>query len=262
MRNNNYQKALNMLIEALNLAKEVDRKDIIALSTGGIGHTYLLQNKIDEALEYLKQSLHMQEGMREQMGDAYVGTLIDLGFAFEKKSMLDKALKYYKQAYKIYDSTGNQRGKDKIQKFMKDIKSNQKYIDIFNSYKVELENNNYQKAHKLITEALELAKEIDRKDFIALSTAGIGNTCLLQNKIDDALKYLKESLQMQEDIKEIMGENYVDTIIHIGLAFEKKSMLDKALQYLERAYEIYDSTDNQKEKDKIQNLMKDIKSKI
>jgi tetratricopeptide (TPR) repeat protein len=138
----------------------------------------------------------------------------------------------------------------------------QRLYELFEIYKVEVNNKNYQKAHDAMIEAKEIGKDLNRSDVIGLSVGCIGNLYLLQDKVEEALRHLKEALNIVEDFADKIGDNFPDLLANIGLAYAKISSWETALKYYERALESFKSMGHQEGIEKSQRMIGQIKEKL
>jgi tetratricopeptide (TPR) repeat protein len=102
-KSNTYDKALEYLLRALPLARELKDDYIIGAVTVNIGEVYMNKNMDDSALFYFDQSL-TAVGITADV--CY--TLNDIGKLYEKKQNYDSALAYHNRALKIATNLGVQ----------------------------------------------------------------------------------------------------------------------------------------------------------
>ncbi|MBI4647331.1 MAG: tetratricopeptide repeat protein [Bacteroidia bacterium] len=102
----------------------------------------------------------------------------------------------------------------------------------FTAYKIS----NLDKACKLYSEAITIAKELKNNESLSLSFGNIGLIYRDKGDLDQALKFHKQALEINKQIGYLQGQ--ASDLGNIGLIYSDKGELDEALKYHKQALEI------------------------
>jgi len=193
------------LLQSLEIQKEIDDKQGIAISLNNIGAIYDNQGNTDKALEYHLQSLEIRKN--DKQGIAY--SLNNIGFNYNNQSNTDKALEYLLQSLEIRKEINDKQG---IAYSLNNIGFN------YNNQ------GNPDKALEYYLQSLEIRKEINDKKGIAYSLNNIGWVLLELKNYAAATDYCTRSLRAAEEL------GYPENIMNAAGSLHKiyKAMAQRA----------------------------------
>ena len=254
----NYKQAVKFAKQALELAKNKDKREFIGISYQIIGMTlYSQHNKIEESIDYLKKSSQSFSEIGAKKRLAKVSLYIGINY---------RGLSQYNQA-ENYLSKSLAKAKE--------IDDKKQISDCYNEFGlVKLEQALYNEANKYFIKAIEIKEELNDKSLLHVLISNIGsinfilknydkaleyyfealksdtlkqhNLAYIQNNIGNiyykkkeyqqALKYYKLSIQNKEEMNDEKGLS--QTYNNIAAVYLEKDMYDKALTYCHKSIEL------------------------
>ncbi len=268
-REGKYDEALKNYEIFLEKSKDADVKEDISIAQNNIGLVKSLMNKNDEALEALGKSLAIAKGLKDDLliairhnniGGIYIKE-DQLNFAeFNLTNSINKYKKVEgtKENYSIALSNMGiillQEGKldnaktkfeEAVMEAMKEGKNQQNIAICKNNlagYYVKIKD--YDKALDNYSEALKIEKKLGNKPYEATRLGNIGYVYYLKEDVRNAEKYLKQSININEDLKNRERELALD-YVNIALVYKDKGDFKKAYKYIEQAEELQNQVDDQ-----------------
>lgn len=104
----NYQKSMELMIEATGIYKKIGKESGVAKCYGGIGNIYYFLNNFPKATEYFENALKIYEKYNEETGIA--SCLGNLGLIYQESYQFDKALEYQYKGLELEKKKDNKRG--------------------------------------------------------------------------------------------------------------------------------------------------------
>ncbi len=186
------------------------------------------KGEMDQALEYLKESLSIYEKLDLKFEIA--GVFNEIGIIHASKGELDLALEYLQQSLEEYEGIGN------IQPTFKLFNN----IGLIYSYKGEPDKalENYEKS-------LELSEKFGTRQSAAALLLNIGLIYMNKGELNQALDYNQQSLEKYEEL-ESKGE-IATCLGNLGNIYEEKGDLEKALEAYTRSLAISEKLENKSE---------------
>ena len=221
--------SLRLLLEKQWLPKYPEQKflkSIEARSLYFLAYYKRRENKFDEALNFLQQSLDIRNEIKEietiPSSWHQISWLWIYQFDFEKaKKYLDSAY-HYSQKYKTVSET---------------IKIYSTYGAIYGSHK-DLKNKleDYDKAAIYFKKALKLADSLGVDSEIAASNSNYAAFLRRQNKIGENIPYLEKSIKLHEKENNLIGLE--SGLFSLGVSYRKLGQPYKAIEYYKKAIEL------------------------
>ncbi|MCB2196648.1 MAG: CHAT domain-containing protein [Bacteroidetes bacterium] len=186
--------------------------------------------KLDSALFFTEQALHILEGTKTKESTLLANTYQSLGIISRHLGKFDDALKYYDQSEIIYKQ-------NKQKNLLAYLYSNKSII-----LKAQ---NNYVKANDYLMQAITIFNQdsIKFKDQLANSYNNLGNIYSNQRKYDEAIKFYKKSLALKGESKKSYS-----TYGNLALSYKELKDLKLAETYhlkaIHIAIEYYKDTNN------------------
>jgi CHAT domain-containing protein/tetratricopeptide (TPR) repeat protein len=188
MQSGEQQKALDYLQQGLPLLRSIGNKNSEAYNLLNIGRVYRRLGQYDKAQEYYSQA---QVILRETNNRARLAeTLDEIGVAYAAQEQYDKALDYHRQSLEIQRATGNVRREALV---LNNIGN------VYNALKQP------EKAVEQFTAALAILRNIDDLASAAMALEGLARAEQKRGKIEDARKYIEESLALRETVRSRSG---------------------------------------------------------
>ncbi len=228
----NFERALPLYKQSLNLRREVKDQSGVGQSLNNIADLYQSQGNIELALEYFKQSLEIRELIKEEEGIAQ--SLLNLGYLYDKLGDFTKALNYFQRCLKIYEKLKDWDGisrslinigiifENNLDEVEKSIEYFRRCIHIqqkqgnkgLEAYAID----NIGGAHKKIAEKYAQKKE---------------SNALMVLRTDSALFYFNQSLKIRKAIDDKKG--IANTLNNIGEVYQTIGKFEEAEAHLNEA---------------------------
>lgn len=233
---NNFRRALDCHLQALEIRQTLADKSGISASLNNIGEIYKILNKHQEALEYFNKSLNIRKEEGTKKEEAY--TLNNIGSVFWLDKDYANALEYYLKALEIRLKIGEKA----------DIASS--LNNLGNVYK---NLNKYNKALDYYKKALSLREEIGDQLLIAYTLNDIGGIYWRLNNFNESLDYYNRSLKIRQGNSD--KKLTAATLKNIGTVYKDLNELDYSLKNYNEALKIYDEIGDIKEQANIYSLI-------
>ncbi len=201
------QRALDYLQQSLPLLREVKNRNSEAYTLLNIGRIYRRLGQYEKALDYYRQAQAIQ---KETQNRAQAGeTLDEIGVTYSAEGQYETALDYHRQSLEIQRATGNVRREalalTNLGESYNALKQSDKAIENFNS-------------------ALSIFRNIGDLASAAMALEGVARAEQKRGNLEDALKYIEESLALRETVRSRSGS------LELRASFRAT---------VERAYEFY-----------------------
>ncbi|MBA3707032.1 MAG: tetratricopeptide repeat protein, partial [Bacteroidetes bacterium] len=230
----NIEKALETHLKSLKIMEEAGYKKGIGNSYNNIGLIYFGQGNYDQALKNYFNAIKI----RCEYGDeAFISICYNnIGSAYEQQGNLantktmandkyQKALDNHFKSLKIREEIGDKRGIGSCYNTIALI-----YFDLGAiALSKQVSENYFMKALDNNFKSLEIAKEINDKSLICLTSNNMGVIYLQQNKLDEAYKYFNQTLKLAKEIGR--KSNIQEVYSSLSDLFAKKQDYKQALEY-------------------------------
>lgn len=227
----NPEKALSLYFRALEIAESLVVKKSEAKYLNNIGEVYFNLGEFDKALGFYNKSLIVKEKIKDRNGIAI--TFINIGNIQEKEKKLSEAFDSYTRAMTIFNSTGHKRGQS---------------VAINNIGQIYLQQEKYIEAQRHFLESLKLKKEINEQKGLIKVYNNLARIKIHEKNYETAEDYLNSSLRIVEDIGQ--KEQEIEVYRIFSELNEARHQYRKALFYHKKYNALRDSIFN-KEKSKL-----------
>jgi pentatricopeptide repeat protein len=207
----------------LDFAKEKGQKKYISVSLNIQGVSFYLQGDYTIAIDYLTQSLKIDEELGNKKGIA--SSLGNIGMIYNEQGDYAKAMDYFTQSLKINEELGNKGGIGNV------------LGNIGAIYKVQGES---AKAMDYYTQCLKIKEELGDKRGIASSLNNIGIIYYEQGESAKAIDYYTQSLKIREEIGDKRG--IATSLGNIGIIYKEQGDYTKAMDYYTQSLKIKEET--------------------
>jgi tetratricopeptide (TPR) repeat protein len=178
---------------AIESAKNIENKGLIAALSGNLGLIYYTRGDLDQAETMFKKSLDISEelGNKLWMANQYG----NLGNLYYTKDDLDKAETMYLKSIKIEEALGHEEGRA---------------VDYCNLGSLHYIRGNLKQAEVMYQKSLEIYKALGRKEGMASVYGNLGNIYWSGGDMDQAETMFKKSLEINQALrrKEGMANQY------------------------------------------------------
>lgn len=179
-RKKEYQQALNLFHNALQISEQNVLKNQIASELNNIGLVYYSQGDYAQCLDYYNRSISVLRQTGDSMKIAQ--SLMNTGIVYHKQGIYDKATAFLLEAVRYFEKN----------KRLSQLASC--YNTLANS---QSDLGYYNEALKYHFKALDIRREIGDSTGIATSTNNIGITYKKLDSLDLALMYFNQSLNVK-----------------------------------------------------------------
>ncbi|MCD4786091.1 MAG: tetratricopeptide repeat protein [Candidatus Eremiobacteraeota bacterium] len=211
--------AIDYFKRASKIFKEVDRRDMEAITIGCIGGIYLKKGDPDKALNLYEKALEINKEIGNRIGEA--DQMGNIGILYRDKGDFDIALDYHQKALEINKEIGDEKGEAYQLEKIGILYREKGDFDIALDY--------HQKA-------LEINRETGNRDWEAHQLGNIGILYRKKGDFDIALDYHQKALEINKERGDRIGE--AGQLGNIGILYREKGDFDIALDYHNKALEI------------------------
>jgi len=217
--NGEYIKSRDVYLEALNIAREQNKRSIEATCLRGLGLIHWNQGEYARALEKYKQSLLIVRELGDRFNEARI--LNNIGLVYWNQYIYEKALEYYNESLHLREELSDIQGQAQTLGNMGLVYWNQ---------------GDYQNALNAHLKSLKLNQDIGDKKGEGHALNNIGLIYADLGNYKNALDYYYKS----EKIFEQLGnpKNLAITLDNIGLVLTEREEYLKALDYHDRSLKL------------------------
>jgi tetratricopeptide (TPR) repeat protein len=224
LNSGNLDNALNNLLAALEISKEIGSRQGEASDLGNIGMVYRSKGVPDQALKFLQASFQIHEEIG--FSEHEVNSLNNIGLVHQDMGNVDLALDYYRNALKISKEIGFRQGEANALGNM----------GVVYESKGDVYGSDGKRVLKYYQDALRIFQEMGLRHGEADALGNIGSFYLRKGKLEQAMKSLQDALKICEEI--CCRQGVISNLNNIGLIFRSKCRPDEALDYFQAALEI------------------------
>jgi tetratricopeptide (TPR) repeat protein len=218
-----YEKALDLALEVLNLAKEIKHNILVGYCLILIGTIYYNKGEPETGLDYAKKSLEANKELDHQAGIALSFWI--LAYLSHAQGKLIKATEYCKRALSI----------EKISNW---IKIN--ILTILGS--ITQNKGELNKALKYSLQSIKLAEEVNGYVNLIQNNNTVGRIYRSKGENNTAIKYYKRSLDLSE--KEGYLNTMVNSLLGLLLISLGNNSREQALKYVKQLENLADQNED------------------
>ncbi|MFQ5965702.1 MAG: tetratricopeptide repeat protein [Candidatus Scalinduaceae bacterium] len=229
VKENKYDKALDVFHQALDLSKEINNKGFKRTSLTSIGFTYKFLREYSKALDFYKQALEVSRKHNDKGGELIV--LLDIAETYNYPFLSDypNTLDYYEQALIIAKEIGDKPSEEKC---------------LTSMGLIYMEQEKDEKAVEYLEEALKVSKGMSVREEIWKAQNNLGQLAYFSGDLQKAKSYYSEAINTIESIRgKISVEEYKTSFIEdkIPIYADMIDVLlglkedEEAFNYVERA---------------------------
>jgi eukaryotic-like serine/threonine-protein kinase len=224
-KSGNLQGGLEYFNRALSLAEHVDNLEQRASSLHGIGITYDLLNKPEDALRRYQEALQIRQQIGDQRGIAR--SLYQIGKVQVQLGKPADAEKSFKETLQIEQKIGDKSGVGST------------LLDLGNLYD---DRGAHDSALTYSKQSLQIQRETNDEHAQALCLNNIGSIYFEKAQYEDAQTYFQQALQLRE--KSNVREEIVESVHNLADTQAKLGQYETAVKQYLRALELHRKADD------------------
>ena len=255
-QNNQYERAVDILDDAMLIAKKERDNSGMAGINNCYGIIYARWAKYNNALSYFEKALELRA--KEDNLDEESKLLQNIGLVHSQNVQLEKALDYYNRALDIKRELDDKRGiattlyntslvYRRIGDFYKAINYSIEAIDIFQELNVKMYDSilktylgmyrvfmgQYENAEKDIREALDICQNMNDVNSLGMCHRALGIMYLDQKKWNKSQYHFKTAMSNHKKAEHRSA--YEGTIVFLATAYYYEGQYDKAKEFIDKA---------------------------
>jgi tetratricopeptide (TPR) repeat protein len=263
-RKNETDRAIEYLQASIDIKEELGDKRGIAVSLGNLALIYQTEGDVDRALEVLNRSLEIRREIGDQRGISH--TLNKIGQVYQSYGRYDEALFHFERSYEIREELGSKHlmasslsDMGNIYALMGDYDKAARMDSMALALRVEvgdeqgeamslrniaeilLSRGLHERARGNLERALEIDRKIENERLMAHDHQCFGAYYLSRGVMDSAEYFLNLALAVLEEMNEKPA--IAMTLSALGEVYTKKADYGRALEDLDRAYELAAETE-------------------
>lgn len=179
-----YEEALKLFGELLDIAEEEKSQSLRLVATGNIGLVQSWMGNRERAMDYFMKALAIAQALKNERNISIAYELI--GQTQKEMGNYREALDYFNKSLKIAIREGNRRGEAILYGSIGDLYYDQR---------------RYALAFKYFRKALHVSADIQDRGSECLWLANIGSLHLILGEEEEGIDFLERSLQIAEDMR-------------------------------------------------------------
>jgi len=223
---NTPEKAIRTANRLLIIAEKHDSVEIVDYCYQILGQAFYFQDNYKKSLEYFSKYMETQLKKNNEKGLARAYN--NLGIAYRALENYGKAIEYYEKSLDLNKKLNDKRG----------LSSSYNNLGVLHEYL-----NLFSQANNFYKQSLELELELNDPDGISTSYLNLGGINLKLKKYTQAIDYCEKSIK----IAEVNGFNITLELTYEVLYKINKQTgnTEKALNYIEKFYELKNNRTNE-----------------
>ncbi len=221
---NKLDDALESFIVSLKIYKKLKNYDDLAKILNNIGSIHIYKKKYYEAISYFEQALSYKTDSNKR---SIAKTYNNLGTVYIQIGDYKKAIEYFLDSLKLKEEFGDES----------DIASAWINLAIFYAY-----SGNFEEALDYNEKALEYYKKVNDLNTQADILQNIALIFQRQKLYKKAEEFLLNALKLKEESNNLLGMGNI--YVNLGNNYSVLDDKDKAIFYLEKAYNLFKNTND------------------
>ena len=213
------ERAIATFQQALNLARQIQSRDIEAIALLAIGDFSNTLGRPQVALDFLNQALSLFQELEDAAGEAIV--LHNLGWVHQGLEQPQQAINYYRQALPLFHTVGNAAGEAATLKNLGGL-----YSDL----------GRLQQAKDYYMQALPLLRTMGDRVWEADTLNSIGEIYRIMGRLAEALQFHYQALPIRQELGDRAGES--SSLNNLGLVYRDLGQPQQALEFSQQSLSI------------------------
>jgi two-component system NarL family sensor kinase len=205
--------------QALEMARELKDRKLIAQSLSDMGSIYFIKGDVDESLEHYQEALHIREEDKDEEGISSIN--FKLGAVYYRKMELEKSMDYYLKALKFYEQVNNESVIANL------------YSNIAVTYTAL---RNYPKALEFLNKSEQFFSERNMDQQLANTLLSIGNVYIFTKDTTKGIAYYERAIV--EGKKAGVFNVEASAYNNIGMILTEQGRHQEAVRYINKSIEI------------------------
>lgn len=221
-----YDQAVSYFIEALKIAEVNEDLRNIAISSNGLGNTFInIPEKEDVALQYFLKALEAEQEQQNDRGIAI--NYLSISDYFIQKRQFDTARVYLDKLHKLNEQMDDQFGLGMTYEFY--------------GHNYHKEGRDLNKAKAYYFRSLQIFQAINNSTKQADILFSLGDLFFMEGMLDKAEDHYQQSLEIAERLNN--KDLIMDNALQLSRIYEQTSALEKALSFY-KISQIYEDSIN------------------
>lgn len=277
----NYNESINLHLDALNIAKEVENLDLEVVSYNMLGVVYRRLDLIRTALDYHKKALNLAESVENPKKSLQYSIAVSqnsMGNIYLVLKQYDMALRLFEKSIVIETKLDNKLGlainhqnigyaleekgklNEALTNYQKSLDYNEEIdsevgrIICYNSIgKIYIKKDLNKEALGLLKQALAKSIQIEDQFYIATSYNNLGWAQLNNNDIENAKNNLENALAISKEYK--LKTNEIEALEHLSGFYSKTGNYKLAFEYYKKSQNLDEIITNNRNLQYVNNLI-------
>jgi signal transduction histidine kinase len=219
--------AMDYFKQGLKIQEEINDPKEIANSLNNIAAIYYKLGENDKALDYFEQGLKIQEKIGAKEGMAY--SINNIGSIYDNQGQIKKALDYYYRGLKLQEEVGNKMGIG---------------TSLNNIAAILMKQGETEKAIEYYNKSLKVRQEAGDKRGIAQCLNNLGHIYTTKGQLEKALEHYIKSYALYAEVGNKQGIAY--SLNNMAAVYLKQQHKEKALEYYNKSLATYEAIDDKK----------------
>ncbi|MEH2310182.1 MAG: tetratricopeptide repeat protein [Nostoc sp.] len=214
-----YQQAIELLQQSLDIAREIGDRNSEGKSLANLGNVHNDLGQYQQAIELLQQSLDIAREIGDRNSEGK--SLANLGNAYNDLGQYQQAIDFLHQSLDIAREIGDRYAEG---------------LSLMNLGNAYLSLGQYQQAIAFYQQSLDIAKEIGDRYAEGLSLMNLGNAYLSLGQYQQAIDFYQQSLDIAREIGDRNSEG--KSLMNLGIAYLSLGQYQHAIEFLQQSLEI------------------------
>lgn len=231
--NENFNESIKYSLQAIKIYEQLGSQNLISVSLSNIGAIFVMTNKPEDAITYLKRSAEIDQNLlkgdkaNKELQISVAETMGNLGGVYSKINQADSCIKYYTDALKFYEQNKDTNGIAFT------------YNGLVTGYRIKKD---FKRSLEYATRALDMFKKQRSEKELSQSYINFSDIYLDLKNYTKAIQYADTVEQLC--IKNGFIENLIYTYETKVLAYKQMGDLKNQLAYLSKFINLKDSMSN------------------
>ena len=241
----NYTNALEYFYQSLAIRRKSGDKWGEAGCLDNIGFCFFKTAQYEQAIDFCKQALEISESINDKKGQG--NSLFHLGNIYEHSGSFEMAFGCYKRSLEIRKQISDKKGEAEVILFLAELYTNKKFNE-----------NNYEKAFALMSDALQIGNEIKANDLLCKIHYGLYEVYKKDKQYEKALAQFEIYINTEQEVNNAAAKQ---KILNLEISHRVEKSRQEAEIFKLRNIELanlYEEIKNQKEK--VESALTELKS--
>lgn len=220
-----YDEALEYYKNALNIQESLENLQAIALIKNNMGNVHFNRGNHLKAIELYTQSLKIREQLEDQK--AISQSYNNIGGIYHTRGDFEKAIEFYEKSMQIRKELNDEAG-------IAGLLSNIALIYLDKIKQNGMIESEIQLCKEYLTKALEINRKTGNKHAIAITYSNLGELYEVKKQYDKSIEYYEQSLRLKHESGDKKGIAHsliqiADVYLHLGNIYKAEQHANRGL---------------------------------